>query len=102
MSEAEGNLPEVINAASERGAIAYLTDHGRRVAAIVPADDAWYWTPSWHAAEAEADLISETAASDASTAWMTSSPRVTPFVGTLRFRVRAFWLVSRLDVASMQ
>ena len=55
LNEADGHLPEVISAASERGAIAYLTDHGRRVAAIVPADDAWYWTPGWQAAEAEAD-----------------------------------------------
>lgn len=56
LNEADGHLPEVISAASERGAIAYLTDHGRRVAAIVPADDAWYWTPGWQAAETEADF----------------------------------------------
>lgn len=55
LSDADGHLPEVITAASERGAIAYLTDHGRRVAAIVPADDAWYWAPGWQEAEAEAD-----------------------------------------------
>jgi hypothetical protein len=44
-----------MSAASERGAIACLTDHGRRVAAIVPTDDAWYWTPGWQTAEADAD-----------------------------------------------
>ncbi|WP_327590863.1 type II toxin-antitoxin system Phd/YefM family antitoxin [Nonomuraea sp. NBC_00507] len=55
LNEADGHLPEVISAASERGASAYLTDHGRRVAAILPSDDAWYWAPGWQAAEAEAD-----------------------------------------------
>ncbi|MFC7380656.1 hypothetical protein [Sphaerisporangium rhizosphaerae] len=55
LDEADGHLPDVISAAAERNTIAYLTDHGRRVAAIVPADEAWYWTPGWQSAEAEAD-----------------------------------------------
>ncbi|MGJ6965178.1 hypothetical protein ACSDR0_25030 [Streptosporangium sp. G11] len=55
LDEADGHLPDVISAAAERNAIAYLTDHGRRVAAIVPADEAWYWTSGWQSAEAEAD-----------------------------------------------
>ncbi|WP_204018290.1 type II toxin-antitoxin system Phd/YefM family antitoxin [Sphaerimonospora thailandensis] len=55
VSEADGHLPDVITAAAQRHTIAYLTDQGRRVAAIVPADEAWYWTPGWQAAEAEAD-----------------------------------------------
>ncbi|MBG0816939.1 hypothetical protein [Planomonospora sp. ID82291] len=55
LNEADGHLPDVITAAAERHTIAYLTDQGRRVAAIVPADEAWYWTPGWQAAEAEAD-----------------------------------------------
>ncbi|MFF3438383.1 hypothetical protein [Streptosporangium sp. NPDC002721] len=55
LDEADGHLPDVINAAAERNTIAYLTDHGRRVAAIVPADEAWYWTSGWQSAESEAD-----------------------------------------------
>ncbi|MDF2708196.1 MAG: hypothetical protein K0R62_3848 [Nonomuraea muscovyensis] len=55
LNEADGHLPDVIHAAAERHTIAYLTEEGRRVAAIVPADDAWYWTPSWQQAEAEAE-----------------------------------------------
>ncbi|MEW9531183.1 hypothetical protein [Microbispora sp. NPDC049125] len=55
LSEADGHLPDVITAAARRHTIAYLTDRGRRVAAIVPAEDAWYWTPGWQSAEAEAD-----------------------------------------------
>jgi antitoxin (DNA-binding transcriptional repressor) of toxin-antitoxin stability system len=55
LSEADGHLPDVISAAAQRHTIAYLTDEGRRVAAIVPADEAWYWTPGWQIAEAEAD-----------------------------------------------
>lgn len=55
LNEADGHLPDVINAAAQRHTIAYLTDQGRRVAAIVPADEAWYWTPGWQSAEAEAE-----------------------------------------------
>ncbi|MFC0865810.1 hypothetical protein ACFHYQ_26270 [Sphaerimonospora cavernae] len=55
LSEVDGHLPDVISAAAQRHTIAYLTDRGRRVAAIVPAEEAWYWTPGWQSAEAEAD-----------------------------------------------
>ncbi|WP_182879217.1 hypothetical protein [Microbispora sp. H10949] len=55
LNEADGHLPDVINAAAQRHAIAYLTDQGRRVAAIVPSDEVWYWTSGWQSAEAEAD-----------------------------------------------
>ncbi len=55
LDEADGHLPDVITAAAQRHTIAYLTDQGRRVAALVPADEAWYWTPGWQSAEAEAD-----------------------------------------------
>ncbi|MEV0590712.1 hypothetical protein [Nonomuraea cavernae] len=55
LSEADGHLPDVISTAAQRHTIAYLTDQGRRVAAIVPAEEAWYWTPGWQSAEAEAD-----------------------------------------------
>ncbi len=55
LDEADGHLPDVIAAATQRHTIAYLTDQGRRVAAIVPTDEAWYWTPGWQSAEAEAD-----------------------------------------------
>jgi antitoxin (DNA-binding transcriptional repressor) of toxin-antitoxin stability system len=55
LDEADRHLPDVIAAAAERHTIAYLTDQGRRVAAIVPAEEAWYWTPGWQSAEAEAD-----------------------------------------------
>lgn len=39
LKNADGHRPAVISAASERGSIADLTDHGRRLT----ADDAWYW-----------------------------------------------------------
>ncbi len=55
LNEVDGHLPDVIAAATERRTIAYLTDQGHRVAAIVPTEEAWYWTPGWQAAEAEAD-----------------------------------------------
>ncbi|WP_182904191.1 type II toxin-antitoxin system Phd/YefM family antitoxin [Microbispora sp. H10830] len=56
LDEADGHLSDVIAAATQRHTIAYLTDQGRRVAAIVPADEAWYWTPGWQSAEADADI----------------------------------------------
>jgi antitoxin (DNA-binding transcriptional repressor) of toxin-antitoxin stability system len=55
MDEASGHLPEVVGEAAGSDRIVYLTDHGRRVAAIVPADQAWFWTPGWQAAIAESE-----------------------------------------------
>ncbi len=45
-----------------RGGITYLTDHGQRVAAVVPVpmaehfddDQAWFWTQEWQVGEREA------------------------------------------------
>lgn len=54
LDEASGHLADVVGRATRSDRIVYLTDHGRRVAAIVPAEEAWFWTPGWQAAEAEA------------------------------------------------
>jgi antitoxin (DNA-binding transcriptional repressor) of toxin-antitoxin stability system len=40
---------------AEGGQVVYLTRHGQRVAAIVPADQGWCWTEEWQAGEREAD-----------------------------------------------
>jgi len=55
LDEASGHLAEVVGRATRGDRIVYLTDHGRRIAAIVPADEAWYWGSGWQQAEAEAD-----------------------------------------------
>lgn len=55
LDEVDGHLAEVVGRAARGDRIVYLTDRGRRVAAIVPVEDAWYWTPGWQHAEAEAD-----------------------------------------------
>lgn len=55
LDEASGHLGDVVGQATHGNKIIYLTEHGRRVAAIVPADEAWFWAPGWQAAEAEAD-----------------------------------------------
>jgi prevent-host-death family protein len=39
----------------EGGQVVYLTRKGRRIAAIVPADQAWFWSDEWQAGEREAD-----------------------------------------------
>ena len=37
------------------GNVVYLTRRGERIGAVVPTDQAWYWTPEWQAGEHAVD-----------------------------------------------
>jgi antitoxin (DNA-binding transcriptional repressor) of toxin-antitoxin stability system len=52
---ADGRPPADAVREAEGGRLVYLTRDGQRVAAILPADQAWYWTDEWQAGEREAD-----------------------------------------------
>jgi len=57
-----GPLTDVVHRVA-RGAITYLTEHGQRVAAVVPVqmadyfdeDQAWFWMEEWQAGEREVE-----------------------------------------------
>jgi antitoxin (DNA-binding transcriptional repressor) of toxin-antitoxin stability system len=56
ISEADGHLADLARRATTSGEVIYLTDHGRRVGAIVPSDVA---------AEIEAEDAADIAAAEA-------------------------------------
>jgi antitoxin (DNA-binding transcriptional repressor) of toxin-antitoxin stability system len=58
ISDAEGHLADLSHEAEESGEVIYLTDHGRRVSAIVPANAA----AAMEAAEDAADAAAAEAA----------------------------------------
>jgi antitoxin (DNA-binding transcriptional repressor) of toxin-antitoxin stability system len=57
-TEARKHLPELVNLAAYGHVTTVLTRDGRRLARIVPEDDAWVYHPAWQdkLREAEADL----------------------------------------------
>ena len=57
-TEARKNLPELVNMAAYGHVTTVLTRDGRRLARIVPEEDAWVYSPAWQGKlrEAEADL----------------------------------------------
>ncbi len=57
-TEARKHLPELVNMAAYGHVTTVLTRDGRRLARIVPEEDAWVYSPAWQAKlqEAEADL----------------------------------------------
>ena len=57
-TEARKHLPDVVNMAAYGHVTTVLTRDGRRLARIVPEEDAWVYSPAWQEKlhEAEADL----------------------------------------------
>ncbi|MDR2983874.1 MAG: type II toxin-antitoxin system Phd/YefM family antitoxin [Nocardiopsaceae bacterium] len=57
-TEARKHLPELVNMAAYGHVTTVLTRDGRRLARIVPEEDAWVYSPAWQEKlhEAEADL----------------------------------------------
>jgi antitoxin (DNA-binding transcriptional repressor) of toxin-antitoxin stability system len=57
-TEARKHLPELVNMAAYGHVTTVLTRDGRRLARIVPEQDAWVYSPAWQEKlqEAEADL----------------------------------------------
>jgi prevent-host-death family protein len=57
-TEARKHLPELVNMAAYGHVTTVLTRDGRRLARIVPEEDAWVYSPAWQdkLREAEADL----------------------------------------------
>src|SRR5258705_3654068 len=57
-TEARKHLPELVNVAAYGHVTTVLTRDGRRLARIVPEEDAWVYSPAWQEKlqEAEADL----------------------------------------------
>ncbi|MHB1875913.1 MAG: type II toxin-antitoxin system prevent-host-death family antitoxin [Streptosporangiaceae bacterium] len=57
-TEARKNLPELVNMAAYGHVTTVLTRDGRRLARIVPEEDAWVYSPAWQGKlrDAEADL----------------------------------------------
>lgn len=57
-TEARRHLPELVNMAAYGHVTTILVRDGRRLARIVPEEDAWVYSPSWQdkLREAEADL----------------------------------------------
>ncbi len=57
-TEARKNLPELVNMAAYGHVTTVLTRDGRRLARIIPEEDAWVYSPAWQEKlrEAEADL----------------------------------------------
>jgi prevent-host-death family protein len=62
-SEVRKNWAEYLESVRAREETVYITQHGRRIAALVPpyvaesyaTDQAWFHTPEWHKKEAQAD-----------------------------------------------
>jgi antitoxin (DNA-binding transcriptional repressor) of toxin-antitoxin stability system len=57
-TEARKRLPDLVNMAAYGHVITILVRDGRRLARIVPEEDAWIYSPAWQSKlrEAEADL----------------------------------------------
>lgn len=57
-TEARKNLPELVNLAAYGHVSTVLTRDGKRLARIVPEEDAWIYSPEWQdkLREAQADL----------------------------------------------
>jgi prevent-host-death family protein len=57
-TEARKHLPELVNMAAYGHVTTVLTRDGRRLARIVPEEDAWVYSPAWQdkLRDAEADL----------------------------------------------
>ena len=57
-TEARKHLPELVNMAAYGHVTTVLTRDGRRLARIVPEEDAWVYSPAWQEKlrDAEADL----------------------------------------------
>jgi prevent-host-death family protein len=57
-TEARRHLPELVNMAAYGHVTTVLTRDGRRLARIIPEEDAWVYSPTWQEKlqEAEADL----------------------------------------------
>jgi prevent-host-death family protein len=57
-TEARKHLPELVNMAAYGHVTTVLTRDGRRLARIVPEEDAWVYSPAWQERlrDAEADL----------------------------------------------
>src|SRR5262245_58698465 len=57
-TEARRHLPELVNMAAYGHVTTVLTRDGRRLAGIVPEEDAWIYSPAWQEKlrDAEADL----------------------------------------------
>jgi antitoxin (DNA-binding transcriptional repressor) of toxin-antitoxin stability system len=57
-TEARKHLPELVNMAAYGHITSVLVRDGRRLARIVPEEDAWVYSPAWQdkLREAEADL----------------------------------------------
>ena len=57
-TEARKRLPELVNMAAYGHVTTVLVRDGRRLARIVPEEDAWVYSPAWRERlrEAEADL----------------------------------------------
>jgi prevent-host-death family protein len=57
-TEARKHLPDLVNMAAYGHVTTVLTRDGRRLARIVPEEDAWVYSPAWQEKlqEAEADL----------------------------------------------
>src|SRR5215470_10786184 len=60
-TEARKHLPELVNMAAYGHVTTVLTRDGRRLARIIPEEDAWVYNPAWQEKlqEAEADLAAE-------------------------------------------
>jgi len=57
-TDARKQLPELVNMAAYGHVTTVLTRDGRRLARIVPEEDAWVYSPAWQGKlrDAEADL----------------------------------------------
>ena len=57
-TEARKHLPELVNMAAYGHVTTVLTRDGRRLARIIPEEDAWVYSPAWQEKlqQAEADL----------------------------------------------
>ncbi|HYZ52452.1 MAG TPA: hypothetical protein VE733_02940 [Streptosporangiaceae bacterium] len=60
-TEARKHLPELVNMAAYGHVTTVLVRDGRRLARIVPEEDAWVYSPVWQGKlrEAEADVAAE-------------------------------------------
>jgi antitoxin (DNA-binding transcriptional repressor) of toxin-antitoxin stability system len=60
-TEARKHLPELVNMAAYGHVTTVLIRDGRRLARIVPEEDAWVYSPAWQERlrEAEADLAAD-------------------------------------------
>ena len=54
-TEARKHLPELVNMAAYGHVTTVLTRDGRRLARIVPEEDAWVYSPAWQEKLREAD-----------------------------------------------